>query len=189
MTGTIGLAVLRSVAAEAEILGPRRIDRPATSVLFKFEQGATVSFVNMLVDDRGFRFAIDLHEHCVLLPWVCREPPPALNSPLATTPAASAACEVQAGEFADDGVAADADVGGDLTAGEAGFKMALQELDAFVGPGWTDGRHVDGPRLRIIVDHLVGFAWPLFVFGQDHPRCRVSAAPNVHCHESKAARP
>ena len=46
-----------------------------------------------------------------------------------------AARQAEAGQFADHGVAADTDIGGNLAAGEAGLKMVLQKFDAFGGPG------------------------------------------------------
>ena len=46
-----------------------------------------------------------------------------------------AARQLEAGKLANHGVAADADAGRYLATGEAGLKMALQELDAIGGPG------------------------------------------------------
>jgi hypothetical protein len=54
--------------------------------------------------------------------------------------------QVQAGEFADDGVSAHADVIGDLAAGQPGFKAAFQEFEAFGSPGGLVGEHVDVPN-------------------------------------------
>src|SRR5260221_4280138 len=56
--------------------------------------------------------------------------------------------QAEAGEFADHGVAADADTDRDLAAGEAGFKMVFQEFDALGGPGRSNGKHVGGSKLR-----------------------------------------
>ena len=54
-------------------------------------------------------------------------------------------CQVEARELADDGVAADADVGGDLAAGKAGVETAFQEFDAFGSPGRLFGRRLAVP--------------------------------------------
>src|SRR6266576_1949117 len=58
--------------------------------------------------------------------------------------------QFQASKFADHRVAADADAGCDLAAGEAGFKMTLQQFDAIGGPGRYIRKHVS--RFHILCE-------------------------------------
>jgi hypothetical protein len=55
--------------------------------------------------------------------------------------AAFFARQIEAVEFADDGVAAQPEVVGNFAAGQPGFKAVLQEFDAFVSPGRCVGGH------------------------------------------------
>src|SRR3954447_3753419 len=70
--------------------------------------------------------------------------------------------QIEAGELADHGIAADPDLGGDFTAGQAGVKVDFQELEALDGPGRSKGRlmgrcvggHEIGSRLDRSSDRL-----------------------------------
>src|SRR6202022_1671066 len=81
-----------------------------------------------------------------------------IRSRRASSIAAFFARQIEAGEFADDGVAAHPDVVGNFAAGQPGFKAAFQEFDAFGSPGAFVGEHVDGPKLRVITPNPAGFA-------------------------------
>src|SRR5579859_51179 len=60
--------------------------------------------------------------------------------------AALVAGQVEARDFSDDRIAADADLGRDLAAGEAGLKMHFQGFNAFGGPSLYNGGHEFGSR-------------------------------------------
>jgi hypothetical protein len=98
----------------------------------------------MLAHDRngesGLAVLIDRSQHLILLPGSGFRG--ALLFGRARPGDELAARQAEAGEFANHGVAADADMDGDLAAREAGIKMAFQEFDAFGGPGRSNGKHV-----------------------------------------------
>ena len=52
--------------------------------------------------------------------------------------------QAQAVHLADNGIAGDSDLAGDLAARKAGMKATLQQLDALRTPGRTIRGHVDG---------------------------------------------
>jgi len=70
-----------------------------------------------------------------LQPRYGSRPAPRREAPLELALVARpAAREIEPGQLADHRVAADADVGSDLAAGEAGLEVLLQKLNSFVGP-------------------------------------------------------
>src|ERR1019366_8558543 len=158
VTRAIGQAFDRRVAAETEILGARGADRPAASLLAQLEQRAAMFVVDRLVVGRRLRLGVQRLEHLILEPWH-RSRAASLRDLLsrrASCIAAFFARQIEAGEFADDGVAAHPDVAGNFAAGQPGCKTASQEFDAFGGPGGFVGGHVDGPKLRVIAPNFVG---------------------------------
>src|SRR5438876_10579242 len=62
-------------------------------------------------------------------------------------PYLAVARQIEAGEFADHGIAADPGFAGNLAAGQPGFKADFQEFEAFGSPGAFVGGHDDGPKL------------------------------------------
>jgi hypothetical protein len=152
----IGQAFDRRVAAKTEIRRTRGADRPAASLLAQLEQRAAVSVVDRRVVGHGLRLPVQCLEHLILQPWH-RFRAAFLRGTVsrrASCIAAAFARQVEAGEFTDDGVAAHPDLAGNVAARQPGCKAALQEFEAFVGPGAFVGRHVDGPKLRVITDGL-----------------------------------
>jgi hypothetical protein len=69
VAGAIGQAFDRRVAAEAEVVGARGTDRPATSCIAQFEQRAAVSVVNRLIIGCGLRLGVGRQRHPVAQPW------------------------------------------------------------------------------------------------------------------------
>jgi len=139
VAGAIRHAVERGIAAEAEIGLARSRDRPAAGILREFEQRAGVAVVDRLVLDHRLRFRGErLQQDLPQLMRAARRPLYTRLFLLAGAHDALVAGQVKAGDLADHGVAADADLVGDLAAGEAGGKMEFQGLDAIVGPGLND---------------------------------------------------
>src|SRR5277367_2806711 len=168
MAGTIGQAFDRRVAAEAEILSPRRADRPAASRLAQFKQRAAVFVVDRFVVKARLRLGVGILQHLILQPRRRFQANSLGEAPGQSSGGALArrapfigavfAGQIEARELANDGVAADADVGGDLAAGEPGLKPVFQEFDAFGSPGGLEGGHVDGPKLRMISGSLTSLS-------------------------------
>src|ERR1035437_2814957 len=130
VTRAIGQAFDRRVAAETEILGARGADRPAASLLAQLEQRAAMIVVDRLVVGRRLRLGVQRLEHLILEPWH-RSRAASLRDLLsrrASCIAAFFARQIEAGEFADDGVAAHPDVAGNFAAGQPGCKTAFQEV-------------------------------------------------------------
>src|SRR4030081_3439030 len=124
----IGQAFERGVAAETEILGARGADRPAASLLAQLEQRAAVFVVDRLVVGRRLRLGVQRQKHLTVEPWQ-RSRAASLRGSLlgrAVCIAAFFARQVEAGEFADDGVAAHPDVARYFAAGQPGFEAAFQ---------------------------------------------------------------
>src|SRR5450759_2220356 len=116
--------------------------------------------VDRLVVGRRLRLGVQRLEHLILEPWH-RSRAASLRGLLsrrASCIAAFFARQIEAGEFADDGVAAYPDVAGNFAAGQPGCKAAFQEFDAFGVPGGFVGAHVDGPKLRVITPNFIGLA-------------------------------
>src|ERR1700730_2076165 len=90
--------------------------------------------------------------------------------------------QIEAREFADDGVAADPDIVGNFPAGQPLGKTAFQEVEAFVGPGGFFGGHVDGPKLRAVNSNPAGLAVvqsaPKSRYG-DLPLSRIDNSPSL----------
>src|SRR5882762_7357334 len=160
MARAIGQALDRGVAAKAEILGARSADRPAASLLAQLEQRAAVFVVDRLLVGRRLRLGVQRQKHLTVEPWQRSRAASLLGSlsRRALCIAAFFARQVEAGELADDGVAAHPDVARYFAAGQPGFEAALQEFDPFGSPGGFIGQHVDGPKLRVFTPNSVGQA-------------------------------
>ena len=143
MPGAIGHAVHRRIAAKTEILSAGRADRPAAAFVAEFEQRATMRACDRLFLKRLCVFVDGLQD---LILQSGDGFPGALAGSLAGARfgPGRAARHLEAGKFADHRVAADADAGCDLAAGEAGFKMTLQQFDAIGGPGRYVRKHFLG---------------------------------------------
>src|SRR5229473_2680948 len=153
----IGQAFERRIAAKTEIGSARSADRPAASLLAQLEQRAAMSVVDRLVVRRRLRLAVQCLEHLILEPWH-RFRALSLRGSLSRRAPCIAdfvARQIEAGEFADDGIAAHPDIVGNLAAGQACFKAILQEFEAFGRPGAFVGGHADGPQLRVITRILL----------------------------------
>ena len=143
----IGQAFDRGVAAETEIRKPRGADRPAASLRAQFEQRTGVAIVDRRVVGCGLRLAVQRLQHPVLQPRH-RSRAASLGGILSRRASCIGACfarQIETGEFADNGVAADPDVTGDFAAGQPGFKTVFQEFNAFDSPGGLVGEHVGSP--------------------------------------------
>src|SRR5207248_6131679 len=66
MAGAIGQAFDRQVAAETEILGSRRADRPAASLVTELEQRAAVFVADRLIISKRLRLGVDSLQHLIL---------------------------------------------------------------------------------------------------------------------------
>src|SRR5580700_3115577 len=127
MAGAIRQAFDRCVAAETEILRPRRADWPAASRLVELEQRAAMFIVDRLVVRKRLRLGVDGLQHLILQPrrrCQARSPDGSLDASLGGALARRAPFvgalfprQIKARELADDGVAADANMGGDFAAG------------------------------------------------------------------------
>src|SRR5438045_4080489 len=122
MAGAIGQAFDRRVAAKTEILRSGRADRPAASLLAQLEQRAAMFLADRVIIKEHFGLGVHRLQHPILQPRrglqarsldgaFC-----ALSRPASQVDSLFAG-QVEARELADDGVAADPDVGGDLAAG------------------------------------------------------------------------
>src|SRR5437868_4194319 len=99
---------------------------------------------------RRLHLAVQCLEHLILQPWY-RSRTLSLCVPLSRRASFLAvARQIEAGELADHGIAAHPDFAGNLAAGQAGFKAAFQEFQAFGSPGAFVGGHGDGPKLRVV---------------------------------------
>ena len=130
MARAIGQPFDRRVAAETEILRARGADRPAASLVVQLEQRATVSVVDRLVIGIRPRLAAQFQSErsrAVSLRGI--------RSRNASCIAAFFARQIEAGEFADDGVAAHPDVVGNFAAGQPGFKAAFRKDGTYLAVG------------------------------------------------------
>jgi len=146
VTGAIRKALRPRIAAEPDI-GPKIADRPAAVLLAQLEQRAS-----MLAAQFWFgREHRTQGPQKLTLACAPRTRGLRVRCPSGQSLAdAVLARQIETGELADHGVAADADVGGDLPAREPGLKAAFQELDTFGSPGGFSGKHDDGPKVRLI---------------------------------------
>src|SRR6266540_412308 len=157
----VGQAFDRLVAAVAEVLGARRVDRPAAFALAELKQSTAAP-----VGDRDLLGARLLARKGLLQHFLLGEDIQA-RAPRAPGPRRLGARELggapelaadhvagprqaEPAHLADHGVAGHPDLAGDLTAGQARMEELLQELDAFRTPGRSVRRHVPTvpPRLQ-----------------------------------------
>jgi len=111
----IGQPLDRRVAAEAEVLRARRRDRPTAGLLAQFEQRAGVAVMDRLRFD--VRLRLQWHHFDEKLPQPRTRLRPRRRVLLSKSlRAALVAGQVEAGDFADNGIAAYADVGRDFAA-------------------------------------------------------------------------
>src|SRR5215471_6095877 len=156
----IGQPFDRLVPAEAETFPTRVADRPTTLPLAELEQRTSAPVVDGDVLGTGLRSRErrDLH----LMPgenvqaWALRVPSPWSLRPRRPcgTPSLQLSADhvlrprqAQAVHLADNGIAGDSDLAGDLAARKAGMKATLQQLDALRTPDRKIRGHVDGLAL------------------------------------------
>src|SRR5712671_862199 len=143
-----------------------------------------MSVVDRLVVCRRLRLAIQCLEHLILDPWP-RFRALSLRGTLSRRGSYLAvARQIEAGEFADHGIAAHPDVVGNLAAGQPGFKTVFQEFEAFGGPGAFVGGHVDGPKLRVVTRLPLaslssGLPCPQGSLYGDLPLSRIASSPSL----------
>src|SRR5262249_16826042 len=125
---------------EAEVLGPRLVDRPAALPLRELEQCAAAPVVNRnllgLRCRKGFAQHLALRDH--------RQPPPVAlwlrarelgGAPHLPREHVARARQSHAIHLADHGIASDPNLARDLTAGEPGIEAASELLDTIGAPG------------------------------------------------------
>ncbi len=153
----IGQPFDRLVPAEAEVLGARVADRPATLPLAKLEQRTSAPVVDGDVLGMGMRSGERRDQHLMpgedvqaralrpLSPCSLRARRPCGTPSLQlSTDHVLGPRQAQAVHLADNGIAGDSDLAGDLAARKAGMKATLQQLDALRTPARTIPGHVDG---------------------------------------------
>src|SRR5262249_21047387 len=153
----IGQPFDRLVPAEVEAFPTRAADRPATLPLAKLEQRTSAPVVDGDVLGTGLRSRERRDQHLMLGEDVqaraLRAPSPrCLRERRACgTPSLQLSSEdilgprqAQAVHLADNGIAGDPDLAGDLAARKPGMKATLQQLDALRTPGRRIREHVDG---------------------------------------------
>src|ERR1700688_4677608 len=132
MAGAIGQAFDRRVAAEAKIRFTRGRDRPEAQLLAQFEQRAAMLALDRLVIRLRLRPRVQRPQHVILQPRQ-RSRAASLAAVLARRAsfiAALLARKIEAGEFADHGVAADPDIVGGLPAGAPRLRPDLSHAQA-----------------------------------------------------------
>src|SRR6266404_5710612 len=148
-----------------------------------------MSVVDRLVVRRRLRLAIQCPEHLILESWP-RFRALSLRGTLPSRgPCLAVARQIEAGELADDGIAAHPDFAGDLAAGQPGFKAVLQEFQAFGSPGAFVGGHGDGPKLRVVTATPFGPLSSKPARPKRSPFKAPSHLASCHCRGSQAARP
>ena len=129
------------IPAEAEVLRARLVDRPTAFSRAQIQQRAAAPGMDGDHPDPLAARAGSSHEDAVLA-----EDPGDVAAAVSARQALRLASGSSRGRcprarqaetihLADDGIAADADLGGDLAAGEPGSDAALELLDALGGPG------------------------------------------------------
>src|SRR6266566_5562117 len=114
-----------------------------------------MSVVDRLVR-RRLRLAVQCLEYLMLEPC-SRSRAGLLRSAFSRrAPYLAVARQIEAGEFADHGIAAHPDVVGNLAAGQPCFKAVFQEFEAFGSPGGFVGGHSAAPKLRVVIATAFG---------------------------------
>src|SRR6266567_8305914 len=109
-----------------------------------------MSVVDRLVVRRRLRLVVQCLEYLMLEPCSRSRAGLLRGAFSRRAPYLAVARQIEAGEFADDRIAAHPDVVGNLAAGQPGLKAGFQEFEAFGSPGGCVGGHGAGPKLRVV---------------------------------------
>ena len=134
MARAVRQARMRVIPAEGKIRVSRIIDRPATTALRELEQRAALRALDWRLD--GWRLRVHQAQEWALgkkprapVAWRAIPRRPARGPPRR---------QAEAMDFADDGIAGDADLVGDLTAGQSRIDKSSELLNPLLGPGCDD---------------------------------------------------
>jgi hypothetical protein len=141
---TVGQASNGLVAAETEVRGARIADWPAALFFSQLKQRTAVSIID------GLFFALRLGHRAQRPKDPMRISAPNLRTALSLRKPSAVpfgARKIEAGYFANDGVAAYPNVVSNFTTRKPSFKTAFQQLNAFTSPRGVACKHVYGPKV------------------------------------------